>query len=729
MVFYFIFTILKSRNIVTYKTFLIKKSNFEKKISPMQNIYFLLIFVFFTSVAVCAQNKPDTIKKDSTKLLQPVTVRGYLSEQPVLTIPASVGVISQPQLDLQPGNSFISVLNTIPGVLAEERSPGSYRLSIRGSVLRSPFGIRDVKIYFDEMPLTDAGGNTYLNAIDFNSIHNMEILKGPDGSLFGANIGGVVLLSPVNRHADSSYLSAGFEGGSYGLVHENTALQERSGNYQLNLNQAYESYDGYRQNTYSQRNYIQMVNRWTLSTKDELRVLGFYSDLGYETPGGLTLSQYEADPQLARPNTPTVPGAIEQKAGIYQKMTYGGIVNEWHISDRIRNVLTVFGTYVDFANPFLTDYEQRYEGTYGLRTYFELAAKKQINFDWKLNLGLEWQQTNSDINNYGNKRGVRDTAQTLDKINTSQHFFFTRYAADLFKRLHAEAAMSLNFYDYEFKNVFPNDELAFTNRDFTPQLMPRIALSYQVNLNFVWRVSVSRGYSTPTTAEIRPTDHAINPNLEPEYGWNYETGFRVRNKDESMYFDASIFYYKIQNAIVPREYANGTSYYINAGSLIQPGAELYFTDWIIRQNNSDFIRGLQFNESLTLDKFTFGSDYHDATGNYGGNQITGVPDQVVVSSVQIKFPQHLYFFTEYNYTARIPLNDASTAFAPHYNLVQAKIGWQHQFNHKNGFKIYAGVDNLLNEKYSLGDDLNAVGGRYYNAAPLRNYYVGFNEVF
>ena len=135
---------------------------------------------------VIAQNKPDTLKKDSIKTLNGVTVRAYLSEQPVLNVPASISVISQQQLNVQPDNSFISVLNSQPGVRAEERSPGSYRLSIRGSLLRSPFGVRDVKIYFDDIPLTDAGGNTYLNAIDFNSIHNMEILKGPDGSLFGA---------------------------------------------------------------------------------------------------------------------------------------------------------------------------------------------------------------------------------------------------------------------------------------------------------------------------------------------------------------------------------------------------------------------------------------------------------------------------------------------------------------------------------------------------------------
>ncbi len=691
----------------------------------MKIYYFTLLFILLV-IGVKAQSSTNN---DSTRQLQTIIIRGYLSKQPVLNVPASVGVIGQAQLNLQPGNSFVSSLNTIPGVRAEERSPGSYRLSIRGSLLRSPFGIRNVKVYYDEIPLTNAGGNTYLNAIDFYSIHQIEILKGPDGSLFGANSGGVVLLSPVSRTADSNYTSAGLNTGSYGLLHENTALQHNSTNNRFNLNQAYESYDGYRQHSYMRRNYIQGADKWNYNGKNELRALAFYSDLNYETPGGLTLSQYNINPQASRPTTKFFPGAIQQKTEIYQKMLLGGVVNEIHINDHLRNVTSVFGSYVDFANPFITNYEQRYERTYGLRSYFEYAGDQPLNYNWKVNLGLEWQQTNADINNYGNRLGVRDTAQTLDKVNTRQYFLFTRYVADFYKRLHLEAALSLNFYDYKFRNVYPLNQAEFTNRSFTPQLMPRLALSYQIIENFAWRASVSRGYSTPTTAEIRPTDNIINTNLQAEYGWNYESGFRLRNKDESMYLDASVFYYHLQNAIVRRLNKNETEYYINSGGINQPGIELYFTDWLIRQNNSKFIRGLQLNESVTLDRFTFSGNYHDAAANYSGNQLTGVPRQGIISSFQIKFPHFLYLFVEHNYTVRIPLNDGNTTFAPHYNLLQVKAGWQHVLTHKSRLEIYAGADNLLNENYSLGDDLNAVGNRYYNAAPLRNFFIGFNVIF
>src|ERR1700761_4020763 len=210
----------------------------------MIKIYTLLLLLVAAPVICLAQKGSDTLKRDTSKRLTGATVTGYLIEQPVLSVPASVSVLSTAQLGLQPENSLVSALNTVPGVRMEERSPGSYRLSIRGSLLRSPFGVRDVKIYYDDIPLTDAGGNSYLNAIDMSAVQGIEILKGPDGSLFGANSGGVVLINPIARLADSNFVKLSYTGGSYGLNHEGASIQNVKGNNQLDINQASEFYQG-----------------------------------------------------------------------------------------------------------------------------------------------------------------------------------------------------------------------------------------------------------------------------------------------------------------------------------------------------------------------------------------------------------------------------------------------------------------------------------------------------
>ncbi len=691
------------------------------------------IFFFLISLSSIAQQKSDTTNADSTKHLNEVIIRGYLSERPLLNLPASVGVLSAQQIGLQPTNSLVSAMNTIPGVRMEERSPGSYRLAIRGSLIRSPFGVRDVKIYFDEIPLTDASGNTYLNAIDVNSVQGVEVLKGPDGSIFGANSGGIMLINPVNKGIKGNLITAGLNGGSYGLIHQNISLQNTSNKNQLNVNESYQNYKGYRDNSTMQRHYLQVIDQYKYTPSSKIKAIAFFSDLTYQTPGALTLGQQEANPRDARLPTATKPGAVALKTAVYSKILFGGLVNEANLTKRLHNVFTVFGTYVNFTNPSFTTYEQRNEGTIGIRTYFEYSAIPTKTITWKVNAGGEWQQTNSVISNYGNKQGVMDTTQTKDYIHTNQNFVFTRFEANIYKRWELEAALSLNNYQYQFLNVYPLVQSLFNKRPFDVQLMPRVAVSYQIDYDFIWRASISRGYSTPTTGEIRGTDHNINPLLQAQDGWNYETGFRLRSKNERFLLDVSTFYYRLNNAIVPLTHPDGSIFYLNAGGTNQPGIELFFTGWLVKQKTAGFIHGLQLNESFTYSQFKF-RNYSNSTQNYSGNDLTGVPKISAVTSIYILFQKGYYFFTQYNYTDKAPLNDANTVYSSSYHLVNAKVGWRHPFMGKTVIELYAGADNLLNQQYSLGNDINValtpkVGYRYYNPAALRNYYGGMNIRF
>jgi iron complex outermembrane receptor protein len=676
---------------------------------------FIVTFLSFRSAS--AQN-------DTSRNLHEVVIKAYLSQQPLLTVPAAVGTLNAQQLQIQSSFSLVPAMNTIPGVRMEERSPGSYRLSIRGSLLRSPFGIRNVKVYMDEFSLTDAGGNTYLNLLDLNAIQNITVLRGPDGSLYGANSGGVVLIDPFGAHQQQSTASVGFDAGSYNSYRENVVLKEVSKNNQLNLSQSWQHSDGYRQNSALNRKFFQAADNFTYSANGQLKALLLYSDLDYQTPGGLTLAQFLQKPEAARPATATIPGAVEQHAAVYNKTVFGGVSNEAFYLPNLKHVIAVYGMHTNFDNPFITNEEVRLENTLGLRTYFELSSKLKENFNWKVNLGTELQQTRSNINNYDNNRGTRGNLQAASNILTKQSFYFSRFAATVLKKIHAEAALSLNNYQYDFTDVGS----AAGNNRFKPVLMPRLALSYQVTSSFAWRATVSRGYSTPATAEVRPTSNIINNNLQAEKGWNYEIGLRRQDQNARFNIDASIFYYRLNNAIVRRLNENGTEYYLNAGGTNQPGLETRTSYQFIKPNPAYFFRGLELSNSLALSKFRF-RDYFNASNNYSGNKLTGVPNVVSVSQLNINFPAQIYFFAQHNYTSKIPLNDNNTAFAKAYHLVQLKAGWNKNLSPKTRLNVYTGIDNLLNQHYSLGNDLNAVGNRFYNAAPLRNWFAGVNVQF
>jgi iron complex outermembrane receptor protein len=58
-----------------------------------------------------------------------------------------------------------------------------------------------------------------------------------------------------------------------------------------------------------------------------------------------------------------------------------------------------------------------------------------------------------------------------------------------------------------------------------------------------------------------------------------------------------------------------------------------------------------------------------------------------------------------------------------YRLWQTKTGWKKYFN-RYQLDLYVLIDNLGNARYSLGNDLNAFGSRFYNASPWRNFTAG-----
>jgi iron complex outermembrane receptor protein len=176
-------------------------------------MYKIFGLVLACLVSIASAIGQDSSAIDSVEVLNEVVIQAYGYKRPAEEVPAAVAVVSQKDFERFSNSTLLPTANTIPGVRMEERSPGSYRFSIRGSLLRSPFGVRNVKVYWNGLPFTDGGGNTYLNLLDFNSVGSMEIIKGPGGSLYGAGTGGVILLQTPSIKENKLQLSTIF--GSY----------------------------------------------------------------------------------------------------------------------------------------------------------------------------------------------------------------------------------------------------------------------------------------------------------------------------------------------------------------------------------------------------------------------------------------------------------------------------------------------------------------------------------
>ncbi len=684
-----------------------------------QGLTILLLFIPFWAAA-------QTVPADSLNTLSGVVVKGFESNRKLLETPASVNVIDEKAMLRFSGTSLVAVANTVAGVRMEERSPGSYRLSIRGSLLRSAFGIRNIKVYVDEIPFTDAGGNTYLNLIDPAALGTVEILKGPASSLYGAGTGGTVILNvPDFKNTGTDKNTANnfkvqLQGGSYGSFAENFRWQLNKKNYNQQLTQQHLQSNGYRDNSRMRKDVVHFSNAWKMSNKDDLKFHLLLADLYYQTPGGLTLSQWQLNPKQARLATATLPGAKQQKAAVYNKTIFTGLSNTFRFSQKWTNISSAVFNYTDFKNPFITNFEKRKEASRGLRTKMIYTAFENENA-LKLIAGAEWQSTFARIDNFGNRGGVADTVQNKDEVNAYQRFYFAQGDLSINKKLFINAGASINQFTYRYIRTSDNPATAKKIKDFDAVLSPRLALSYAVLKKLYARVIISKGFSAPTMAEVRPSEGSFYESLQPEYGWNYETGIRGSVLKNRLQFDINVYVFNLNNTIVRRTAANGSEYFINAGETKQKGIEA-MAAYLLPVKKENFISSFKISSAVTLNNYHF-KNYTINSTDYSGNRLTGVPNTIFVNTVDAAFKNIFYLNATYNYTGKLPLTDANSFYADDYHLLQCKIGYRVLLKRKL-LEIFAGADNIFNENYSLGNDINATGNRFYNAAPLRNYFAG-----
>ncbi|MBK6633311.1 MAG: TonB-dependent receptor [Chitinophagaceae bacterium] len=129
--------------------------------------------------------------------------------------------------------------------------------------------------------------------------------------------------------------------------------------------------------------------------------------------------------------------------------------------------------------------------------------------------------------------------------------------------------------------------------------------------------------------------------------------------------------------------------------------------------------------AYTLNDFKYGNFVKGKT-DFSGKKLPSVPAQTIALLADIKFKKGIYFNSTYYHATKIFLDDANTVAAGAYHLLGCRAGWNLSLTTRVKLNVYAGIDNLFNETYSLGNDINAAAGRYYNAAPKRNYYAGIS---
>ena len=154
-----------------------------------------------------AQDRPTNGATDPATSDQPVVeqtqsgqrediiVTAQRREQTVFQVPQSISVISGENLERQQAKSFVDYAAQIPGFNVTQNFPGQSRLILRGINTGSVGST--VAVYVDDVPFGQSGSlaNGAILAGDFDTfdVSRIEVLRGPQGTLYGSNsLGGVL---------------------------------------------------------------------------------------------------------------------------------------------------------------------------------------------------------------------------------------------------------------------------------------------------------------------------------------------------------------------------------------------------------------------------------------------------------------------------------------------------------------------------------------------------------
>jgi iron complex outermembrane receptor protein len=108
-------------------------------------------------------------------------------------VPQAIAVVGKEQLEDKVVFNVKDVVAGTPGVLIESKNGGyDSRLLIRGAGLKAAYGVREIMILRDGVPLTDPDSLSRLDFVDTQDVERIEISKGP-GNLFSpGSAGGAV---------------------------------------------------------------------------------------------------------------------------------------------------------------------------------------------------------------------------------------------------------------------------------------------------------------------------------------------------------------------------------------------------------------------------------------------------------------------------------------------------------------------------------------------------------
>lgn len=686
----------------------------------------------------------------------------------ILYQPGSISKIGATEIRRNTGLFMDDAIQTnITGVSMARRSvAGGQQLNIRGygngtrgtRGVSSNFDGQGYKVYLNGIPLTDAEGITTMDDIDFGTIANVEISKGPAGTLYGLAIAGAVNFTTEKAEKGKTSIAQQILTGSYGLRRLTTTIKAGSEKSSLLVNYGSQKTDGYTIHNASKKDFVNVVVDLQPNTKNNFSVYAGYSNSYDQRSGELTIAQWEANDYSGNPD-------YIKRDGHSNVVSFKtGVSHLYNHSQNVSITSAVFGTGFNSNASSAAGWTDKNTVNYGLRT--SVNTKIPISNEVTLGgvTGIETQQQVGQVVGYSMKQSPFDLAtvwiyglnpywvintatSNVYATSTNRHLF-TEWTLSLPKDFSIVAGVGTSMMHINLNDRF---NTAITTRPasfdtaYKSMVSPHFAINKVINKHFSLYASYSTGYKAPTssyfyittpavTTPATPATGSLNQVLSPEKGNQFELGtkgqlFKNKLTFELAYF-STVFSKKMTAISVVSPASPSTTLYtyvVNGGDQSHKGIEAMLK-YTLFESNSGFISSLRPFANFTYSNFTYGNNFKIQksvvlTEDYSGKMVAGVPKYVVNFGFDIITQPGWYANATYNYRDKTPITSLNDFYASSYNLLNGKLGYQTALSKKIYFDAYIGASNITGVKYPMMIFANQLPDTY-TAAPSKAVIFG-----
>lgn len=637
--------------------------------------------------------------------------------------PAPMMKVPPRALERDNETSIQPALNRVTGVYMQSGALNTNRITIRGVGNRSPFATAKIRAFLDDIPLTNGVGETTIEDIDLSIIDEVTVWKGPTASTYGAGLGGMIHLHTTGDRPDrQSSASLTTMAGSYGLFRGVADVDyvspDKSANLYLNYNRIHS--DGYRENNQYDREALTAYGRIRAGKRDVTSFIANFTSLKAFIPSSINREDFENNPRMAAPNWAGIEG-FEDNNKVLVGLSHRHDFVRKPYGKTLSNVTSLFTTHSNNYEPRPFNILREDSRTVGFRSTLEYRntyKRERPN----LTLGVEFFNERYDWQT----NEIDDDAQldTLLSDNEEIRQYYNIFAEanyDITKSLFLTAGVNVNDTRYTLTDQYPQDGINQSGtQDFDLVVSPRLGLGFYLMSRIMAFTTVSHGFSPPTLEETLNPDGSLNKSIQPEKGWNYELGLRTDYLLDRITFELTWYTMNIRDLLVARRTAEDQFVGINAGRTRHRGLEM-----LLRYRLNDYLElwGTWTRADYTFEEFVDGED------DFSGNDLTGQPPHHLNAGLDLNTGFGLYGYLTYEFVDAFPLNDANTEYTDAYQVMNLRMGYRTDIGRRFGLDLYAGLNNIWDEKYASMVQINAAGfggaaPRYFYPGLPRNVYGG-----